>query len=428
MNKSKRNWRKILVITSIIIAVLIGGGYLFLEYLKSKIVSNLTGCKLESNNFHTIIDFEYVSNWITIDLSVDGSDKKFPFLFDTGAQTIFLDSLLNEIGEKNFTSMSFGNKHELKETAFNNELISLNGISMGGVRFTDIGGISAKNSKWAMLNCISPYGIFGYNIIQNCSFQIDYDKQQITITDNVKSFENYEEIVWVEYVPASTQESPIIKVIVNDTLELELMFDTGNSGGIDLFSSKLYHAILEQYPENTVKYISRPSLLIRGEKDEINESLIFHASEISIGNDLTKNMNIRVNDSPEREYDGLIGNKYFENYIITLDYDNRRIGFIKQKERKEINTTFGFIYRPLKDKIIVSAIYEGYEPDISGIEPGDEIYSINGIEISELHPDKFCEIYRKDYSLQNPNDTILKIEILKNDSILTYDFRKNILF
>ncbi|MCD4730761.1 MAG: retroviral-like aspartic protease family protein, partial [Bacteroidales bacterium] len=199
MKKSKNKWKKVLVIIAIIVAMITGGGYLFLQYLKSELEAKITGCKLETKNFQTVIDFEYVNNWIIVKAKVGGSDKEYPFIFDTGAQTVIMDSLLKEISITNYDKFGFGNKTGTAKHAFNNEIISLNSLELGNVRFGNIGAITAKNSKWGMLNCISAYGIIGYNVLQTCVFQIDYEKRQIIITDNDENLSNFGEIQWITY-------------------------------------------------------------------------------------------------------------------------------------------------------------------------------------------------------------------------------------
>ncbi len=431
MKKSKIRWKKVIVIIVIVVAVIIGGGYLFIEYLKSELKATITGCKLESKNFQTVIDFEYINNWIIVQAKVGGSDKEFPFIFDSGAQTVIMDSLLKEISKENYKKYGSTKRTDTINNAFNNGLISLNNIELGDAKFSGIGAITAQNSKWGMLNCISAYGIIGYNVLQTCIFQIDYEKKQIIITDNEENLSNLGEIQWIAYKPISKQETPIIPAVINDSVKINLFFDTGMSGGISLSSSELYNSFSQQFPERTVKYTSRPSLQIRGEKDELEESLIYRASSLSFGNNFSEDIKINIKNSPvsaDSEYTGLIGNRYFENYIITLDYRNRRVGFIPKQKSDEKNKAYGIAFLPRGNKMIVSAIYLGYEPDEAGIQPGDEIYSINEIKISDLQTEVFCEIYRKEYSFTNPEDSILKMEIIKNDSIIGYKFKKQYLF
>jgi PDZ domain len=428
MKKSRKKLKKGLLITVSILILIAGGGYLFLEHLKSELMEKISGCKLESSNFKTVIDFEYVNNWIVVQVKVDESGRLFPFIFDTGAQTVILDSLLKEINRKDFTSFGFSRAKDTALHAFNNEIITLKSLGMGDVKFSGIGAMTAKNESWGMLNCISAYGIIGYNIIQTCTFQIDYQKKQITLCDKVESLGNFNGIEWLAYKPSANQESPIIPAIINDSISIDLFFDTGMSGGIKLLSSDIYKKLCNFIPNQIRKYTSKPSILVRNKNEGLNRSLAFKASEISIGQQKLQNFKVTVSDKNEREFAGFIGNQFFENYIITLDYKNRRIGFIPVQSPSENFTTYGLGYLPFGDKMLVSTIYDGSEADNAGILPGDEIFSINGIKISDLAQDIFCGIYRQEYSFTKPGDSLLSIEIINNDSVFLFQFKKHDLF
>ena len=266
MKKSKNRWKKVLIIIGVVVIVIVGGGYLFLEYLESELKSMIKGAKLETTNFQTVIPFEYVNNWIVVKAKVGESDKEYPFIFDTGAQTVLMDSLLNEIDKSSYTKFGFSNQTDTAKHAFNSGIITLKSLKLGDVKFSDIGAISAKNSKWGMLNCISAYGIIGYNVLQTGIFVIDYEKREITITDNEENLSGLGEIEWISYTPSSKQETPIIPAVINDSIEIDLFFDTGMSGGIKLASSTLYQTFNRKFPEQTVSYSSKPALLIRGGK------------------------------------------------------------------------------------------------------------------------------------------------------------------
>lgn len=423
---SQRNNAGIATITLILLGlgVLAGGGYLFLQNLQAQLLAKITGCQLESKNFHETIDFEYINDWIVVKAKIGDSDKEYPFIFDTGAQTVLLDSLLDDIGAENYQSFSSGTRNDTSDHAFNNEILSLKSLKLGNVRFSDVGSISAINSKWEMLNCVSPYGVIGYNLLQTMSIRIDYTNQKITLTDNVANLENSDEIHWVNYKPLSTQESPIVQVVINNDIKAELLFDTGLSAGVKLVSDSLFNLIGDQNSNKIIRYSSRPSLHIRGEKHDIEAGILFQASSLLIGDLLSKDLEIVVKNGAEREYDGLLGNRYLENFIITLDYENRRIGFLGNHTKSTQRESFGLSYLAQADKIAVSSVYHGSEPDLVGIRPGDEIYSINGIVISELPAQRFCESYRGEHHFEAPEDSTLQIGIFENDSLVTYTFTK----
>lgn len=428
MIRIKSKWLRFLIIIGIVITIIVGGGYLFLQYKIAQIKGAITGCEIENKNFTSVIDFEYVSNWIVVKVKVDGSDEEYDFIFDSGAQTVFSDSLIKEIENTNYKKFSVHT--DTAKHAFRSEIISLNGLELGHVKFKDIGALIVDNSEYEMLNCISPYGIIGYNILQNCCWQIDYEKKQIIITDQIESLPNLDKIRWIKYTTIS-QETPIISAIINDSIQVNLFFDTGYSGAINLSSTNLYKTVSKQYPNQTVKYTVKPAIVISGGRNVNSyQKMLFRTSTFSIGPIVTKDQIISIEDVQEMKYSGLIGNKYFENYIITLDYLNNRVGFLPMENPKPyiIKSSFGLGFTPYEGKLLVTSLYAGSKAEQIGIRVGDEIFSINGIIISELQNETFCKIYRSEYELINDSDSIVTFEILKNENTLKYELEKYQLF
>ena len=376
MKRPKSKWKKVLLIIIISLAVLIGGGYLFLKSKINEIMEAITGSKLETADFKSVIDFDYVSGWIVVKVKIEGSEKEYDFIFDSGAQTVFSDSLIKDLSVDNYRKFTV--QTDTAAHSFRDEIISMNGLKIGNVEFRNTGAMIVENSEYDMLNCISPYGIIGYNILQNCYWQIDYTKKQIIITDQIESLKNLDKTQWIGYITIS-QETPIIQAVINDTIPVSLFFDTGYSGAVSLSSSNMYIEISTNYPEQIAKYSAKPAIVISGGKDiKSYQKMLFKASAFKIGEQLSNDLIISVEDVPERRFTGLIGNKYFENYQITLDYINKRVGFFPNRniERDRTKETYGLSFTPSENKLIITSVYEDSEAARRGINVGDEIYSI----------------------------------------------------
>ncbi len=416
--------KKFLIITTSILLIIFGVGYFGLKYLQHQLENKLVGCEIQNKNFYTSVPFDLVNNWILVKVKVTDSDEKFPFIFDTGAQTVLLDSLLNIIGKEQYDSYSYKEDSTASTNSFNNELITLHNLIIEKISFKNIGSISAKNSKWGMLNCVSPYGILGYNILQTLYSQIDYEKKEIIFTDDINKLPNYNNIQWINYEPSINQETPILKAIINDSIKISLFFDTGNSGGISLNSEKLYYKLANDSNIKAKKFISQPTIRIRGESDSIQESISFLASKFTLGDIAQTDVKINITNSEEREFTGFIGNKFLKDFIITLDYKKQRIGFIKRKETTTQDSGYGINYVPQNGNIVISSVYKNSKAYDLGIRPGDVVYSVNNILIKELNSEDLCNIYRNEYQLQNANDSILDIEIVNEEMVKKYSIKK----
>jgi hypothetical protein len=418
-----KNKKTIIIIGAFLMLIILTGsaGYL---YLINNLKSALTGCQVQTEQFLETVDFEYVDKWIVVKVKIEGSDKEYPFFFDTGSPTIISDSLLKDLTKANYKLFSSNNKKDTSN-AFHNKLYILNGLSIGNVNFSDIGAMNFDNDKWEMLNCVSAYGIIGCNILKSCCFQIDYANKKIIITDNLKQLPNRDKIKWVNY-RTDKQETPILPAKLNDSITIDLFFDTGSSGGITLYSPVLYKKFEVADPERVEKMTLLPTLYIRGETPEMYKSLRYMTSNVKfLSPENSNNIEIAIYDTPEKNFTGIAGNRYLKDYNITLDYKNKRIGYVfnKQQSGTEKNT-FGFNYFTRHSKLFVSAVYENSEAKEMGLCVGDEIISINGTGISELPPEAFCAIFRNEYNFSSQNDSLLYLTIKQDKSIKQLKLKK----
>jgi hypothetical protein len=420
--------KKLLKIAGAIILLVVFtglGGYLYLVY---QLKSSLSGCTVQTGQFMETMDFEFVNNWIVVKVKLDGSEKEYPFIFDTGSLTIVSDSLLNDLSSGDYKVFSSSNSGETSN-AFSNRLYILNGLSLGNVRFSEIGSMKLNNERWEMLNCISAYGIIGYNILESCCFQIDYSNRKITITNSAEQLSNYSNINWIKY-RTDKQETPIIKAKLNGDLDAELFFDTGNNGGITLYSPDLYSQFAGSSSGNVVSITQLPTLYIRGESPTAYKALRYKATTLELLDGQSEDGKvITICNLPERNFTGIVGNSFLRDYIITLDYRQKKIGYIAD-ETTPIGQigTFGFNYFARNRRLFIGSIYDDSEIARKGIVVGDEISAINGINIAELPDDAFCSIYRKEFSFTHDTDSLLHLEVKHDSGIVQLELHKYSLF
>jgi hypothetical protein len=289
--------------------------------------------------------------------------------------------------------------------------------------------MSFDNNRWEMLNCVSPYGIIGCNIIENACFQIDYINKKITITDQVEKLPNYNEIKWLKY-RTDKQETPIIKAVLDDNIPIDLFFDTGSSSGITLYSPSIYNnkcKVLDS--KSVVKLTSIPNLYIRGETPTPYKSIKYIPNKFTFfGVNNPQHFEITVSNVPEKNFTGIIGNRYLKHYNITLDYKNKRVGYVFQEQSEEIDDiddkSFGFSYFVRNSNLYVGSIFEKSAIEKNGICVGDEILSINNQIISELPQDVFCEIFRNEFYFWKKEDTIINIKVKRETSIVELQLQK----
>jgi len=420
----RKNWIKSVVIIFFTCIVIVGGFYLYIQYKINQIKSTLNVCEVQQENFKTTIPFNYVKNWIIVKVRFGVSDKEYDFIVDTGSPTVFSDSLIREVGHENFSKIAVIT--DTSSHAFNDYVVTTDDLNLGGISFNHVGALVVNNSEFGMLNCISPYGIIGYNILQVGIYQIDYLNNQITITDQLDSLRNVGTIQWVNYTTIS-QETPVIRASLNDSISLNLTFDTGYSGFITLSSQKLFEKLNICCQDQTARYHTIPTIKItRTHETESYEKLLFKGATLSVDSIEVKDIIVPVSNTPESPSSNLIGNKFFEHFLLTLDYRNKRVGFTPNGKRfhPEESTGFGFSFSPEGYTLIITSVYVGTEAEKIGLQPGDTIHSINDLVISELNTSDFCQIFRNEIQLINEQDTLITLGVWKHGQICRHNFLK----
>lgn len=141
--------------------------------------TTLSDAQILNKNFSKTIDFESTAGLIFINIEID--NKSYKLLPDTAAHTLFssyLVSKLKAIQTENSlqTIDAFGKKRDMK-------IYKLPSLNIAGVIFNNFSIIQDDFSQNFPLSCLKFDGILGYNFFQNLSLEIDYETQQITLSD-----------------------------------------------------------------------------------------------------------------------------------------------------------------------------------------------------------------------------------------------------
>ena len=114
--------------------------------------------------------------------------------------------------------------------------------------------------------------------------------------------------------------------------------------------------------------------------------------------------------------DPRVGNKFFENFIFTMDWKNKKIVLIPATDSiiPDQLDSFGFSYSYREDKksLYISEIYENSPAYHSILQIGDIIVGFNKKNMRHLEFSEYCDlIFHKTNELfENQNNIVLEIE------------------
>ena len=244
------------------------------------------------------IPFQYINKHIFID--VDINNKKYTFLFDSACEINAIDkSISNEIGYNLLKKIDVSGSSITKNEV---DLIEIFKISISNLDYENTNGF-IQDLTFIKKNYenINVQGIIGNNLMRKSNWQIDYKNKIIRISDKTDKF-SFSKTDFIIELSKKKWGLGYIDLKI-DSKKHKFIFDTGSSGRFTANKS-------------FIKYFNDSN-----ENNSDLEKLIVNTQNIKLGNVELKNEKISL----ENGVSSLIGNDFFQDYILTIDWSNNLI-------------------------------------------------------------------------------------------------------
>ena len=119
-------------------------------------------------------------------------------------------------------------------------------------------------------------------------------------------------------------------------------------------------------------------------------------------------------DNRRDSFSALKGNDYLEHFSFILDWKNNKV-YLKELEKPQPLLRFPFSARYIRSQYVVTSIYK---TENQLLKLNDVIISINGQKIVDLSQKELCDL------ILNYKSETIKIEILRNNQILPFEFSR----
>ena len=346
------------------------------------------------------INLQYVNRLPFVKVSING--KPYNFLFDSGAPTVISNTIYNELSLKKKHKSNVRDSQKNKQEQIFTQLPEM---IIDNVVFRNIGAVvmDLNNSE---LGCFRIDGIIGANQMAKLFWRVDYSENSLEATKDLSNFDyqGYETVIPFD---SKVQKTPLIKTKILDE-QVELTFDTGFTGRLRITGNtydpkKVNNKSVETFGINAVGAFGAG-------KPEVEH--IFRSNEISIGNTTFMNEIVMTGNS------NLIGNEFFENFIFIMDWKNSKIYMKRIKENPAKLESFGFGYRFIDAKPVVSYVFK---EENFPLHIGDSIISINNVPMVNLDKKEACEYFinRIEKDLQT-----VDLKIKRNGKIIELQLNK----
>ena len=429
--------------------------FVFILNLSSKAQS---GFEFETNKSKVVIPFKLINNLIFIPINVNGVELNF--LLDTGVEETILLSLedkeeVNVYNVQKVKLRGLGNDDAIEGLKSTSNVLSSNGYVD---KSHDLYIVIDQSFNFSSHIGIPVNGIIGYHFFKNHLVEINYDRKKIII---YKETEKIQKKIGKSFtaVPITIEKNKPYTTAVVDlnskSIETKLLLDLGNSDALWLFENKEKGITMPE--RNFQDYLGKGfSGDINGNRAKIAgfklDRFEFEKPIVAMPDSTSiKNVSMVANRS------GSLGGEVFKRFTIIFDYKNEKMFLRKSshynsrfeynmsgielqneglqwvQETVPLNTvvlentfdgngdrekTNNFKYKfELKPVYTISNIRKNSPAELSGLQKGDIIISINNVTGYK-------------YSLQEINNLLrseegkwLYFEIERDSKILKFKFQ-----
>jgi len=396
---------------------------LFLFFLESctmiKMGSLFLSGKMEQKNYKKEIECEYQRGLIFVKVRINNTPKIYKFIFDTGAafNVISKDIALELNLQKKVSDKISDANLKTKKVEF----VKIKDIEFAGLHFLN-SAAAVMDLQGTTLKCYAADGVIGTNIIRHVPYwQINYKKGKMIITDKPGLISDKNKFFIIPF-KRNIQRIPIIEIIADNGIKLKFVVDLGSTGGFrgnfnqfqKICKSIIDFRYYERYGE-----ISGGALGIKKGVEYTGKLNNFKIGDLSINSELIDFID---------NVDSSVGNKFFENFIFTLDWKNKKILLfpITDPMITEEKGSFGFSvsYREDKKYLYISAICKNSPAYNAKLKVGDIIVGLNKKSMRHLEFSEYCYwLFQKANELFEKENYIY-LEIERKNKILNIGLHK----
>lgn len=339
---------------------------------QKKFKNSLDKTAISSTDFPVRFKFTF-DKWIFIKAKLNNCSVDQDFFLDTGSPCTYC-----------FKTKKSANLQSKK-------LLRFGGLKYDyGTSVADIGNIKYSNLAYLVSDLAYCWknnnsGYIGVNAMQNSIWEFNFQDTTIKVSDTLSDFQNVTDAFKVRFKPLSKQQTPLIKIAINNVDTITALIDTGNDKFLQL-NSKFDLKSIKLSCSDCIRtsYYNINQMGEHVKRDSIVETNFIKANSIKIGD--LELANAILNQTPIYKGQNLIGLGFLKNFIVTIDWKQFVI-YLKPFANKQSitkKTTFGFKCDKIDNVLKVTEIFRNDIVDKEGIKCGDEILKINGTAAQDI--------------------------------------------
>lgn len=372
-----------------------------------------TKAQLVDENFYQEIPFTLLFDLPVFTVRLGQDTSLHRFIFDTGGFTVFSQELVHSL-----TGIQQKSYIDVNDASNQNSRVythMLDQLQIGGIRFRNVGFTQVSFTESPLFQCLNIAGTLGPNIMKECLWFFDMDRQVIVLTDQREKVSGLE----------ATQRIPLfIDNIYKPWLGFTIgdqpgraTFDTGFNGSFMLTPQMQAHLpkVLPRLTQsNSTRQVGHGVV-----KDTLIRTRV---DTLKIGPLTLPDM---IVDTRASHTSNLLGAEIFRQYNVLFDLAGKAAYFSQRTPftpRPSEWRSFGFNFDYKEGQLRVGAIYHHSAAEQAGLQSGDTILRIDGNEYSFTD---YCD-FLQHFDLVDQER--IELMLLRNGVVLEIDLEKKILF
>ncbi len=340
-----------------------------------KAINMMNSSEVVINNVDRQIPFATKGNLILVKIRINHSMEYYTFILDTGALTMVSERVSGKL------SLPEGIEIDASGTGGNTKAIKL--VKLNSIV---VGGMEVKNCAAGVFDFSSIFphtidGILGSNFLQHFKVTIDFQEHKFTLSQDTTPVHVQDNDIKIPIeLDMLMGFAPAVQCELDDAIQEDAIIDTGLPGCIALPVS-----MIKKIPSfnNGSVVPSNGSMGFGMFGSGKNENYALRLNKTKIGNLQLQNM--AATSHAHKSGKILIGCKFLEKYRVILNYPAKELLLRPTGVPIEHNIpSYGFALTKNDQKTVVSGVWMGSDAFQKGLQPGDEIISINSVKMSTV--------------------------------------------
>lgn len=318
-----------------------------------------------------IIPFELKEHLIIIKGKINGSQKYYNFVLDTGGLTFIDKEVVEELGLKTRGNMA-----------------KMDTLEMGEVSIHNIFAFTTFNlepfKKYGIFLC----GIIGSNLLERFEVTLDYRNQNVIISPDIEITKENAQGYRCRFTNHRINNAPMIDCTINGNISVKAMVDTGQPYSI-VFPLEYLDKLNAR---NKQSHVKSKGVMIKWPDTKTIDSYLGRLVQFEQGGTKINNLMCCFAELPPLLSVPLLGSDYLCQFLITIDFPNDEILFVPYEDAQFVENMFSLgvnLRKGANNTIVVEGLWTGGPADRAGIMVGDEITECNsksliGDDIFEL--------------------------------------------